>query len=47
MEDRRRGERRREDRRKDIESARHYLGMQRRVAERRQGERRRLPSLAS
>ena len=39
--ERRRGERRKADRRVDIESARNYFGMERRLFDRRLGERRR------
>ncbi len=39
--ERRKGERRKADRRVDIESARNYFGMERRLFDRRAGERRR------
>ncbi|GAB4336020.1 MAG: hypothetical protein Kow0099_08730 [Candidatus Abyssubacteria bacterium] len=47
MKEKRTGERRKAERRKDIEAARNYLGMQRRHAERRTPERRRQPVLTS
>ena len=41
MEERRRGERRKTDRRADLGAAKRYLGMERRLMERRTDERRR------